>query len=246
MAGRKSMNTGDHAFPSEAHEEEIKPAYWKPGYQIVLYEMWGQGIGAARPVTVVEDLSPHMALYSHPRTPFISRGIENRRSLSLPELIDLYIKTLDPSVGEFADRLSPDRHVLTLTPPDAWHSVWLSWSVEWEFRNWYVNFQAPICRVPRGVQVHDYALDIVVKPDMPWSWKDEDEFDALVARGFFSDEQVSSIRDAAGRVVKVIESGGSPLCDGWENWRADERWPEPRLPVDWLECTEPAAPLTPL
>lgn len=233
MAGRKAMNSWDHDRLSKAPEEVIESGRWKPCDRIVLHEMWGQRIGAARPVTVVEDSLSHIALYSHPRTPFVSRGIENRRSLTLPELIDLYIETLDPSVGEFTDRLSPDIHILTLTPPDAWHSVWLLWSAEWEFRNWYVNFQAPIRRVPRGIQVHDYALDIVVKPDLTWSWKDEDEFEALVARVFFSDKKVSSIRDAAVRLVKVIESGGSPFCDGWENWRADERWPEPRLPVDW-------------
>lgn len=89
--------------------------------------------------------------------------------------------------------------------------------------------------MPRGIQVHDYALDIAVKPDMTWSWKDEDEFEALVARGFFSDEQESLVRYPAVRLVKVIESGGYPFRYGWENWWADKRWPEPRLPADWSE-----------
>ena len=65
-----------------------QPAYWSPGAQIVQYEMWGEGFGAARPVTVVEDCSTHITLYSHPSTPLLSRGIDNRYSLELSERID--------------------------------------------------------------------------------------------------------------------------------------------------------------
>ena len=237
MAGRQGMNTGDrHSARRDDMDNRVaEPARWAPGKQIVLYEMWGEGIGSARPVTVVEDSSSHIALYSQAKTHFISRGFENRRSLNLSERIDLYMQTLDPNVGEFTHRVLPDFHVLTLTPPNAWHSVWLFWSAEWEFRNWYVNFEAPLRRVSRAVQVHDYALDIVVKPDLSWQWKDEDEFEALIARGFFSDEQVVSIRAEAELLVSAIESTGSPFCDGWENWRPDPLWPKPQLPVDWAE-----------
>ena len=62
--------------------------HWKPGAQIIQYEMWGRGIGAARPVTVVEDVSAYIALYSHPATRIVTRGIENRYSLSVPERIE--------------------------------------------------------------------------------------------------------------------------------------------------------------
>ena len=48
----------------------------------------GEWVGAARPVTVVEDCSTHITLYSHPSTPLLSRGIDNRYSLELSERID--------------------------------------------------------------------------------------------------------------------------------------------------------------
>ena len=212
----------------------VESVHWNTGEQIVQYEMWGRGIGTARPVTVVEELSDHIALYSHPGTLKVSRGIENRHSLSLSERIELYLQMLDPSVGEFRDEITSDNHVLTLTSPNSWHSVWLFWSSEWKFKTWYVNFQSPIRRVQHGIQLHDYALDIVVRPDMSWSWKDLDEFEELVARGFFTIEQESSIRAEADRMVRIIEVGDPPFCDGWENWRPNERWPVPRLPSDWL------------
>ena len=104
------------------------------------------------------------------------------------------------------------------------------------FKIWYVNFQSPIRRVRQGVQLHDHALDIVVQPDMSWSWKDEDEFEVLASRGFISVEQVSSIRAEAARIGSAIESVGSPFCDGWEDWRPDPSWPIPRLPEYWLDA----------
>ena len=207
--------------------------YWKFGTQIVQYEMWGERIVLARPVTVAEDRSTHIALYSHPMTPTVSRVIENRYALNVSERIDIYMQMLDSGVGEFREQPSPNNHVLTLTPPNSWHSVWLFWDSEWQFKNWYVNFQAPIRRLRRGIQVRDYALDITVRPDMTWSWKDVDEFEELIARGFFTDEQPSSIRAEAERMVTTIESGGRPFSDGWEKWRPDQRWPVPTLPEDW-------------
>lgn len=212
-----------------------QPDYWSPGTQIVQYEMWGERIVLARPVTVAEDSSTHLALYSHPMTPTASRVIDNRYSLDVSERIDIYIQSLGPDIDEFRERPSPDNHVLTLTPPNSWHSVWLFWDSKWRFQNWYVNFQAPIRRLRRGIQVHDYALDIFVRPDMTWSWKDMDEFEELIARGFFTVEQVSSIRAEADRMVTTIENGGRPFSDGWEKWRPDQCWPVPTLPEDWAE-----------
>ena len=209
--------------------------HWKPGDQIVQFEMLGRGIGLARPVTVVDDGTDHIILYSHPGTQTITRGVDNYRSLSLSERIELRSRMLDPGVGEFKKRTAPDNHVLTLTPHDSWHSVMLFWSSEWQFKIWYVNFQSPLRRVRHGVQLHDYALDIVVRPDMSWSWKDKDEFEELVAGGFFNSDQVVSMRSEAVRMIRTIESVEAPFSDGWEHWRPDPRWPIPQLPNDWFD-----------
>ena len=209
---------------------------WKPGDQIVLYEMWGRGIAGARPVTVVEDVPRHLALYSHPGVTIATRGIPNRRSLSLSERIDMMIRGVDPNLGEFRKVITPSHsHVLTLTPPDSGHAVWLFWSSDWEFKSWYVNLQSPLRRVRQGVQLHDHVLDIVVSPDLSWTWKDTDEFEELIARGFFSVEQEVSIRAEAARMVHTIESVGRPFCDGWPDWRPDASWSVPRLPDDWFD-----------
>ena len=212
---------------------------WKHGDQIVLYEMWGRGIAGARPVTVVEDVPTQLALYSHPGVTIATRGHPNWRSLSFSERIDLMIRGVDPSLGTFREFVTPSHsHVLTLTPPDSGHAVWLFWSSDWEFKRWYANLQSPLRRVRQGVQLHDYVLDIVVSPDMSWTWKDMDEFEELIARGFFSAEEAASIRAEAARAVRTIESVGRPFCDGWPDWRPDASWAVPRLPDDWFDVDE--------
>ena len=213
-------------------------ARWKPGTPILQQEMWGERVGAVRPVTVVEDLSERLALYSHPNTRIASCGVENRRSIELSERIDLYLKMLEPGIGEFSEKVTPNQHVLTLTPVGSWHSIWLFWRADWQFRSWYVNFQSPVRRLSEGIRTHDYALDIVVRPDLSWEWKDVDEFEELVSRGFFGDEQVASVRAEADRVVEVIESGGPPFRDGWEDWRPDPSWPAPCLPDNWAGVSD--------
>ena len=212
---------------------------WKHGDQIVLYEMWGRGIGGARPVTVVEDVPNHLALYSHPGVTIATRGHPNFRSLGFSERIDMMIRGVDPSLGTFREFVTPSHsHVLTLTPPDSGHAIWLFWSSDWEFKRWSVNLQSPLRRVRQGVQLHDYVLDIVVNPDMSWAWKDADEFEELIVRGFFGADLAMSIRDEAARVVRTIESVGRPFCDGRSDWRPDASWAVPRLPDDWFDVDE--------
>ena len=130
-------------------------------------------------------------------------------------------------------RVSGSRHVLTLTPPGAAHSVWLFWASGWGFLFWYVNLQKPIARTPRGILVQDQALDIVASPDLAWNWKDEDDFQALMERGFFTREEAASIRAEGERMVDAIERNAPPFCEGWETWRPDAAWPVPQIPEDW-------------
>lgn len=125
--------------------------------------------------------------------------------------------------------------MLALYDADSWHSVLLFWSIDWQFKFWYVNLQTPLRRLRRGFASQDMVLDIVVRPDMTWGWKDVDEFEVLATEGFFSAEEEASVRAAADRMVAVIENRGAPFCIGWEDWRPDENWQVPLLPQDWLD-----------
>ena len=213
--------------------EMSNPAPWEPGAQILQQDLWRNRLVTSRPVTVVKDVSEYLALYTHPNAPYRSGVIKDRYSMPVSQRIDVYMEMLNPGVQQLEERVSGDYHVLTLTPPDSWHSVWLFWTAGWKFERWYVNLQAPIRRMPRCILVRDYALDIAVEPDMSWSWKDVDEFEELISRGFFTESQISSIRAEADRMIQTIESRGSPFSDGWKNWRPDTNWPVPEVPGDW-------------
>ena len=213
-------------------------SFWEPGTQILQQDMWGSRLVTSRPVTVVLDVSEYLALYTHPNAPYRSGVIKDRNSMPVSERIDIYMEMLNPDVEQLEERVSGDYHVLTLTPPDCWHSVWLFWTADWKLETYYVNLQAPIRRTPRCILVRDYALDIAVEPDMSWSWKDVDEFEELISRGFFTERQISSIRAEADLMVRAIEDNEPPFSDGWEKWRPGTNWPVPEVPEGWyiLDC----------
>lgn len=213
---------------------ELRPeSRWEPGTQILQQDLWGSRLVTSRPVTVVKDVSEYLALYTHPNAPYRSGVIKGRYSMPVSLRIDVYMEMLNSGSEQLEECVSGNHHVLTLTPPDSWHSIWLFWTTDWRLERWYVNLQAPIYRMSRYILVRDYALDIAVEPDMSWSWKDVDEFEELIVREFFTERQISSIRAEADRMVQAIENKGSPFSDGWENWRPDTNWPVPEVPDDW-------------
>jgi hypothetical protein len=101
------------------------------------------------------------------------------------------------------------------------------------------NLEEPFRRTPIGFDTNDHTLDIVVTPDLQWSWKDELLLEEQASRGEYSAGLVEAIRGEAALVIATIESRGSPFTDGWEDWRPDSTWPTPRLADTWN--TEPAA-----
>ena len=78
-----------------------------------------------------------------------------------------------------------DVSTLWLVRPGDWHSVWVSWLESGAHFGWYINLQQPYRRTELGIEAMDLMLDVVAEPDLTWRWKDEDEFDELLARGVF-------------------------------------------------------------
>ena len=101
-----------------------------------------------------------------------------------------------------------------------------------------MNFEEPFRRTPIGFDTNDHTLDILVAPDFAWSWKDRDDFEALVASGHFSEEFGDELRASGERAVQAIESRAAPFSDGWETWMPPAEWPVPKLHPRWRD--EPA------
>jgi hypothetical protein len=101
------------------------------------------------------------------------------------------------------------------------------------FRGWYVNLQSPFRRTSYGVDVVDQVLDIVVRPDRSWYWKDEDELALAVATGACDQEHADVIRRAGQELPALIEAGEPPFDDSWRNWRPPEGWSIAGVPDGW-------------
>jgi hypothetical protein len=207
----------------------IDPERWRPGTVIVQEEYWRQQLVTVRPVTVVEDSAVLLALFSHAGAPLLTGAMRNRQQISMDERVRVYLSDEQPPLRDAVNRA----HVLTLTPPEAHHSVWLFWDPAWNLIAWYVNLQPPVLRTPQGVAAGDYLLDLMVTPDLQWSWKDEDEFEAVCAAGVFTDEERRGIRAEGRRMAARIEARAWPFDSEWPRWRPDPSWSIPSLPDTW-------------
>ncbi len=196
-------------------------ARWQRGDAIALRYITRDGKpGMSWPARIVEDRDDLLAL-------FIPRGATYKRWGA------------DTTTGE---RALVDgewrRDVLRLMFPGAHHSVWLFWehdeaTSERAFSSYYVNMEEPFRRTPIGVDTNDHMLDVVVTPDLRWSWKDEDVMAERVRQGVYPADFAAFVRDEGERVIAAVERRAAPFSDGWEAWTPDASWTTPALPPTW-------------
>jgi Protein of unknown function (DUF402) len=203
---------------------------WAPGETIVVQEVWRGRLWAARPMRVVEDRDGFVALWfpkgtcwKAPTTPPDRPRPENRGQRLCACL----------AAGEwvFADREWDTDTLWLLRDGDA-HAIWASWR-DGEPWGWYVNLQEPFTRTPRALQTMDQMLDVIVETDGSWSWKDEDEFQALLDWGLIDEADAGEIRREAERVIDRAEANEPPFSEPWHGWRPDPSWARPVLPDGW-------------
>jgi hypothetical protein len=191
------------------------------GDPAVLRHVYNGRVGAAYPVTVVEDSERRVALYLRAGTPI--RWLEGE----LPLWLDSADRATLVREWERTD-------VLMLCTPGRAHSTWVMWSAEThDFVCWMVQLQEPLVRSRLGWDTTDHELDIVVSPGLRWALKDEDKFERLVALGPFNKEVGEAIRREAAAVIADVEARRSPFDEPWPDWRPDTTWPTPALPPDW-------------
>ena len=173
------------------------------------------------PHVVVQEAPELAVLYVAPGT----RGRRPRHSLMEDPS---QVRTLR---WDHVEHVWEGTHALRLLTPGAAHSLYLFWGEDdWAFRGWYVNLQAPFRRSSLAFETRDHALDIVVRPDGGWQWKDEDHLEVATSIGAFTPDEAAEIRAEGERVIAAW-----PFPTGWEDWRPDPGWPLPELPDGWAE-----------
>lgn len=119
----------------------------------------------------------------------------------------------------------PSQDAICIARSGRAHSIYVHWDESGAVSHWYVNFEQPLRRTPLGVDTFDEKLDLIVRPDGSYEWKDEDELEQAAAVGLLDADEV---RAEAARVLDEW-----PFPTGWEDWRPDPAWPVPLLPEGW-------------
>ncbi|WP_431911238.1 DUF402 domain-containing protein [Micromonospora carbonacea] len=129
--------------------------------------------------------------------------------------------------------------LLKFLPVGEAHSVWWFSDAAGRFSHWYVNLEEPGVRWDdgdlAGVDMVDQDLDVVIRPDRTWEWKDEEEFAerlAFPADYWVADE--AAVRVEGKRVIARAEAGEFPFDGTWCDFVPPPGWDVPgALPPGW-------------
>lgn len=97
--------------------------------------------------------------------------------------------------------------------------------------------EEPYRRSSIGVDTNDHALDVVVAPDLTWTWKDAEELQGRVESGVYFAEFVERVRAEGEQAIADLEARRPPFSGEWVEWRPDPAWGLPALPEGWDTAT---------
>lgn len=198
---------------------------WTQGQTAVTRFIWFGKVANAKPVIVVEDSDELIALYIAPGTRFKRAGTDDRRKD--------YLRDLAEQRWTLYDDVWRKYRTLVLTRPGSAHCILGFWPEDGgDLVGWYVNLEDPLRHSPVGFDGRDVFLDIIVRPDGSWRWKDEDEFEEAQRLGLLSPEETQAVRAEAQRVIDAVERG-HPWWMRWKDWSPDPSWGIPALTEGW-------------
>jgi protein associated with RNAse G/E len=207
---------------------------WWPGEVILMEEYLSRRkrqLITVRPQVVVHDGDDFLGIVSMPGGTWMTRDVPGRNQLTVEQRIELYLK--EELHHEWYERTNTGGPVLCLYPHHAAHSVRLFWDAGGSLMFWYVNLEEPYRRTPRGIEVADQTLDVMITPDLKWRWKDELEFEALTKDGAIPPELAEAIRAEGEQVIVELERREWPFDWPWPEWRPDLTWPAPKVADLW-------------
>ena len=213
---------------------------WSAGDAVVLRYL-GR-IRAGTPAIVVEDSDERVMVY-------VPDGVRRFGSAAAAAGRSERVRAIARGETVAAGRqVSWYNHNLRVLLPGRPFAVWLLWTPAWQFISYYVNLEAPFARSAVGFDSRDHVLDLCVRADRTWYYKDQDELDTRVEVGMVTAEAAAQVRRDAERAVALIEGWQPPFNSGLERWRPDPAWPAPVLPAGWHvhpSDIEPWAPALP-
>ncbi|WP_319458961.1 DUF402 domain-containing protein [Micromonospora sp. RTP1Z1] len=191
-------------------------------------------IGWVRPARVVLDDDRGLLLWLAPGSPVANEVAADGRGMRAMPFTEWVGTSYRLALGRWN---GPG--LLKFLPTGAAHSVWWFRDARDGFSHWYVNLEEPGIRWDdgpvAGVDVVDQDLDVLVRPDRRWEWKDEEEF---VERLAFPDDywvaDEKAVRVEGERVIVLAEAGAFPFDGTWCDFTPPAEWGVPdELPLGW-------------
>ena len=208
--------------------------YWKPGTQVVTRGIVHNRVWIAHSGTVVQDTDDLLVTWMVPGSPCkVPQGLIDRKWDGQSNGGSRWDEQ-DGRQWQLADWQWQHRRVLALMPPQKFYAVLLFWlEGTGEFEGAYVNFQSPFHKTEWSIDTLDLEIDLFIKPDGTWRWKDEAEYREGVRRSSIPAEIAGQVENARQEVLDLLSSG-SPLFDRkWLDWQPDPSWGVPQLPPHW-------------
>jgi hypothetical protein len=208
--------------------------YFQPG-RLILHRNVRRGrIGWVRPGRVVSDDERGLLIHIARDSPVASEVTEAGLGMRAVPFAQWVTASYRLAHGTWQ---GPP--LLKFLPVGAAHSVWWFRDAQGRFTNWYVNLEEPGVRWDdgpvAGVDMVDQDLDVVVRPDRTWAWKDEDEFtERLAFPEHYWVAGEAAVRAEGERVIALAEAGEFPFDGTWCDFEPPAEWEVPRsLPPGW-------------
>ncbi len=205
---------------------------WQRGDVATLRWVRNSPADLVAPVRIVEHDVSRTILYLAEGSPLkIRADAEGNRIGQMGSLVER-----EGRIRTLIDGIWTDNHALMIHEPHRLGSVWLFWlASDWSFNNYYINLQAPLEPSAVGFDTADYLLDVVVKPDLSWEWKDEDEFTEALKQELIPPVLLHAVRSEGRRFIRELEARQWPFGSDLNQWRPEPEWSVPSMPENWAD-----------
>jgi protein associated with RNAse G/E len=202
---------------------------WKPGDVIAWRGIYRERIWHVQPTLLVKDSPEEVVLTLLPGTeciaePTYPKGKKNGQRRW--HFVD--------HDWQLATYTWQTNRLLLIFEPQNYYSIFLFWNhTSDEFQCYYVNFQLPFQRNGMAVDTLDLDLDLIIRPDFSYKWKDVDDYQEGIAHGVILPEWCNEIESATSEVMERLEKRQYPFDGSWLDWKPDPTWQPPMLPENW-------------
>lgn len=203
--------------------------FWEPGSSIAWRGIYRERIWHSQSVIVVRDAPGEIVLTLLPGSECIAPEGYSLGKNSYKRRWNF--KEKDWQSERYLWRTN---RLLLLLEPEKFYSTMYFWDHESnEFLCYYINFQIPFRRTHCGIDTLDLDLDLIIRPDFTYEWKDIDDYQKAIEHEIIFPEWIQGIEVAKQEIFDRLAKRQYPLDGSWVDWNPDPDWSSPKLPENW-------------